>query len=382
MPNGRARKPCIPPCPAVTRPWGDSVSNPEIRDFLLGLASAAFAALCARLVEIIRRRRIRARTTRMYPIEGVYVSTYTDTTGSGTRTVRDMVHINQMGSKFAGHSQDLRTGRQFTFEGEIKNESHLAGTYRGERREDGASGVFYMILELLNTGYIKGVWAGYNAESASIDSGSWNWRKVLPINILDCEPQNSQLPNAVALLNDALGSGFVKLEELQDLSSAPDGWVLAAKGDNGRLQGVATASVMTDSAKQALKDKMLAAGARPSNLMDTKVGILKSIAVAPGSRRKGIGYRLVMEQLSRLNSTGCSSVVALSWESGSADSSLGVLEAAGFNRMATIREYWREPEGQETFDCIRCGQPCECTAIAVRRSLYDFSDSILRSYPQ
>jgi hypothetical protein len=35
-------------------------------------------------------------------------------------------------------------------------------------------------------------------------------------------------------------------------------------------------------------------------------------------------------------------------DSGSNDSSLGVLDAAGFEQVATLPEFWREPQGQET----------------------------------
>jgi N-acetylglutamate synthase-like GNAT family acetyltransferase len=180
------------------------------------------------------------------------------------------------------------------------------------------------------------------------------------------------LPSAVALLNDALGSGFVRVEDIQELCSSAEGIVLVAMDDSGKLEGVGTAVVMEESAKENLEQKLIVAGARRPNIVGTKVGLLQSAAVVPKSRGKGIGLRLVKERLSHLKEAGCLTAVVLAWDSGSVNSSIGVLEAAGFQRVAGIPEYWREPEGQETFDCITCGRPCVCTAIVMRRSLYDF----------
>jgi ribosomal protein S18 acetylase RimI-like enzyme len=175
------------------------------------------------------------------------------------------------------------------------------------------------------------------------------------------------------LLNDALGSGFVTTEELDELAMSRNGMVLLAKNAHGELIGVATAMVMDEEAKAELAQKLADAGVRRANLLGSKVGQLKSSAVVEAARGKGIGLNLVHERLKRLKDLGCSSAIVLAWDSGSEHSSLGVLEAAGFKRVAELPEYWREPEGQETFDCIKCGRPCICTAVVLRRSLYDFA---------
>lgn len=354
--------------------------NADLQNVLLGLVSAAVAALFARLIDLFRKHRKRIETARKHPIAGTYRSTYTDVMDGVTRTIRDSVHITQFGLDFSGYSQNLETGRQFRLEGKIVYEKYLAGTYGGERREDESSGVFYLALDLLNTGYVKGLWAGYGAEAGSVISGEWTWRKVAETTIYECSsPIDPLLSPATALLNDALGSGFVKVEDMKELCSSSDGIVLLTTGETGGLEGVGTAEVMDESAKEALEQRLVAAGVRRPNLVGTEVGLLRSAAVIPARRGQGIGLRLVNERLSRLKKAGCVTAMVLAWDSGDAHSSLGVLQAAGFQRVVDIPAFWREPEGQETFDCIRCGRPCTCTAVVMRRTLYDFAETAVPS---
>lgn len=344
----------------------------DVRDILLGLACAAITTVLARAAQLIHRHWLRVQTARRYPIGGTYISTYTDVMDGVTRVVRDVVLINQSGSTFSGYSRNLTTGRRFNIEGRLVNEKYLTGSYQGASREDESSGVFYLGLDLLRSGQIRGLWAGYGAESASIISGEWNWRHMAQIGVEECTDSSPLLPAAATLLNDALGSGYVSTEDLQGLGESADGVVLLATDDEGRLAGAATASVMSETEKADLERKLVEAGVVRPNVSSPRMGLLKTAAVVPHSRGQGIGLRLVNERLARLKQLNCAAVMVLAWDSGSRHSSLGVLEAAGFERVAELPKYWREPEGQETFDCAKCEGPCECTAVVMRRSLYDF----------
>jgi N-acetylglutamate synthase-like GNAT family acetyltransferase len=351
----------------------------DVRDILLGLACAAITTVLARAAQLIHRHWTRVQTARRYPIGGVYISTYTDVMDGVTRVVRDVVMINQAGSTFSGYSRNLTTGRRFNIEGRLVNEKYLTGSYGGAGREDESSGVFYLGLDLLRSGQIRGLWAGYGAESASIISGEWNWRQMAQIGVEECTGSSfSLLPAAATLLNDALGSGYVSTDELQALCESGDGVVLLATDGEGRLEGAATAGVMSETEKADLERKLVEAGVVRPNVTNTRMGLLKTAAVVPHSRGRGIGLQLVNERLARLKQLGCAAVMVLAWDSGSRHSSLGVLEAAGFQRVTELPKYWREPEGQETFDCAKCEGPCECTAVVMRRSLYDFApDNLL-----
>jgi ribosomal protein S18 acetylase RimI-like enzyme len=346
-------------------------TNSQLQDVAIGLVSAAIAAMFARIVTAVLRYRRRMIAARSYPIDGVYASSYTDEINGALRTIRDEVRIEQHGLEFTGTSRNLETGRGFRLRGRIVEERYLAGTYGGEHRADGAQGTFFMGLDLLEAGYVQGLWAGFGAESGQILSGSWSWRKLDAVDIAEVDPEDRSLAVAASLLNDALGSGYVSPSELEELATSEDGMVLLARGARGQIVGIATAEVMSAPAKAELESKLASAGARRVHLAENKVGMLKSAAVIPTARGKGIGLSLVNDRLNRLKALECSSAVVLAWDSGGKHSSVGVLEAAGFKRVAELPEYWREPAGQETFDCVKCGRPCVCAAIVMRRSLYD-----------
>jgi len=350
--------------------------SPELQNVVLGLVSATIAAICARLFDLARKRKRRHQAVRNHPIGGVYASSYTDEIGGVQRVIRDEVRIFQHGLEFTGISKNLETGRGFLLKGSIVDERYLTGTYGGEHRADGASGVFFMALDLLEIGCIQGLWSGFGAESGLILSGRWSWRKLSDVDIAKATPSDPLLPHASTLLNDALGSGFVTVDDLSQLAAADEGMVLLAKSPHGQVLGVGTAIVMSESDKEELTAKLEAAGVRRANLVGVKVGQVKTAAVVPAARGKGLGLNLVYERLSRLKALGCSTAIVLAWDSGSRQSSIGVLEAAGFSRVVDLPEFWREPEGQETFDCIRCGKPCVCTAVVMRRSLYDFEPRV------
>ena len=63
--------------------------NADLQNVLLGLVSAAVAALFARLIDLFRKHRKRIETARKHPIAGTYLSSYTDVMDGVTRTIRD-----------------------------------------------------------------------------------------------------------------------------------------------------------------------------------------------------------------------------------------------------------------------------------------------------
>lgn len=343
----------------------------ELHDIVIGLASTTIAGVVVCIIGIIRKRKRNADALHKYPVNGVYASSYTDETDGGQCIVRDEVHIEQHGLKFTGFSRELENRRTFRFEGQIVNERFLTGTYGGEHRADDASGVFFMVLDRLQPGLIQGLWAGFGA--GTIVAGKWNWRKLDSVSISESLSDDPSRPLATSLLNDALGSGFVTTRGLDELSSSPDGVVLLARDSRNQLVGVATAMTMNDDSKRVLESKLAEVGVRGANIVRSRVGLFKSLAVIPAAQGKGIGLNLVYEGLGHLKDFGCSTALVLAWDSGTSQSSVGVFEAAGCVRIAELPEYWREPDRQETFDCIKCGRPCACTAIVMRRSLYNLT---------
>ena len=177
-----------------------------------------------------------------------------------------------------------------------------------------------------------------------------------------------EVVRAVALLNENLGAGYVALPRLGD-RMARDEAVLVTAHLGEELVGGAIAEVLGPEEAEDLAETLRRAGRPTTRIDDQVLGLLKTSAVIPSMRRQGIGFRLVEERLRGLEDRGCTAVYAFSWESGSRQSSRGLFEAAGFDHLVRIPDYWYQPPGEETFECIKCGKPCRCAALVMRRSL-------------
>lgn len=167
---------------------------------------------------------------------------------------------------------------------------------------------------------------------------------------------------AAGLLNACLGDGFVQEPDLAAIL-AGRGTLVRACGTDGVLLGTATARVLNQASVYELQQRLHAAGVEKV-LVGNLIGELKSSAVAPQARRQGIGAELVRGRLEYLKSLGCRYVVSASWLSGGgAPTSLGLLERAGFERLAVIPAYWAEEQKAAGWLCSDCGTACRCSAI-------------------
>ena len=182
------------------------------------------------------------------------------------------------------------------------------------------------------------------------------------------DPSAPEVARGVALLNENLGADYVSLPRLADRIARHDAVVVTAHlGEE--LVGSAVAELLRTDEVEDLVQTLRKAGFQSKRFDDRALGLLKTSAVIPRMRGQGIGSRLVEERLSLLANRGCTAVYTFSWESGSRQSSRSLFEAAGFEHVVRIPNYWYEPPGHETFQCIKCGKPCRCAALVMRRSL-------------
>jgi GNAT superfamily N-acetyltransferase len=84
------------------------------------------------------------------------------------------------------------------------------------------------------------------------------------------------------------------------------------------------------------------------------VGILESTAVLPQYRGRGLGRRMAELRIEFLAGVGCRSIIALSWDNGTAQQSRPLLTSIGFVEKGYVRDIW---EGQP---CPFCGESCHC----------------------
>lgn len=99
------------------------------------------------------------------------------------------------------------------------------------------------------------------------------------------------------------------------------------------------------------------------NLQDYRVGLIKSIAVKPEFRHRGIGTNLTIKSIIKLQGFGCDLLFAISWDSQRQDSSKKMFEKLGFQNVLEINNYWTEDSMREGYLCPNCGNPCFCRAI-------------------
>jgi ribosomal protein S18 acetylase RimI-like enzyme len=173
---------------------------------------------------------------------------------------------------------------------------------------------------------------------------------------------------ALLLLSTTLGAHYIAEQEIADLQAGKmHGMALGAFLDNelvgvllGRMLEKETAAEYEAQAKE---------GGATAGLAGQRLGLLQSVAVKPGCRGQGIGTGLSRALLDHLKRAGANAVLAVSWESGTRDSSAGMLEAVGFQRVARVAEFWKGDSLRRGYTCPRCGNPCRCAGVLYLRSM-------------
>lgn len=184
-------------------------------------------------------------------------------------------------------------------------------------------------------------------------------------------PGRSVATEAAALLNESLGSNFIRPSALAELTLEGGGVLIRARSRDGNLLGAATARVLDQKSHTRLQDRLRLAAA-DAGLGGRRVGEIKSIVVAPGARGMGLGTIMLAACLDFLKAGGCRYVVSASWVSADPrHSSLGMFERAGFAQLATIPSYWADDQKVAGYLCPTCGPECVCAAIIVVLPLED-----------
>ncbi len=170
--------------------------------------------------------------------------------------------------------------------------------------------------------------------------------------------ETALLVQGVKLLNDGLGQGYYDLESLRKWCT--DGAVYAAVDpDADILAGIMNVKMfggIPDAPFESYADR-------------GPVGFLKSLVVHPDYRGQGLGKRLNEVVFKWFREQGARTLVTLSWESGSAQSSLKMLQSLGFQVDRVMKAYWYQDSLTHNFGCPVCGDPpCRCDAYLCSRN--------------
>ncbi len=175
----------------------------------------------------------------------------------------------------------------------------------------------------------------------------------------------ASIAGARRLLNDALGAGTYRDEDVAALVRDP-GYLLVAAHLGDLLVGVAGAKILAPGAEPSLA----AFGASNEQLgASRRLGCLDTAAVVSGYRGRGIGMRLAAARISWLRAGGVEVAYAISWMSGQAHTSARVLERLHFTRAGIAHEHFLEMSIRTGYRCPTCGFPCRCAAVLYVKDL-------------
>ena len=212
----------------------------------------------------------------------------------------------------------------------------------------------------------------YPVKRTNMTATAISTRTASDVNLHVGAPGPAVATEAAALLNESLGSGFIRPSELAELTAGHGGVLIRARNRPGQLFGAATARLLGREDVNALQDLLSRAGVE-AGLDGHRIGELKSIVVSPAARGMGLGTTMLAASLDFLKACGCRYVVSASWVSADPQqSSLGMLERAGFAQMATIAAFWADDQKAGGYLCPECGAECVCAAIILVLPLEDW----------
>jgi GNAT superfamily N-acetyltransferase len=176
--------------------------------------------------------------------------------------------------------------------------------------------------------------------------------------------REDDLPEALALLDDAIGAGWFAGP---DLRAAPGRLALVAE-DGGRVAGLAGCRVL---AVEELARTLPAPAAEPfarfaaSRPAAADALMLTVAAVAPSHRGRGLYAAMLAARLEWGAAAGAGVAAALGWSPPDGCHIEGSVLRAGFARLAEV------PGPVEGFSgaCPYCGESCRCDYVLFARRL-------------
>jgi len=102
------------------------------------------------------------------------------------------------------------------------------------------------------------------------------------------------------------------------------------------------------------------------------VGYIKSLLVTESWRGKRIGHTLLKNMLHCFCSFDCHHVICDAW-----DEAVTFWEKEGFSIQSRVANYWYHESYSTSNFCIKCGSPCTCDAIIMKKTLHPTTDGKL-----
>ncbi|MCW2607328.1 MAG: GCN5-related N-acetyltransferase [Frankiales bacterium] len=300
-------------------------------------------------------------TSRRYPVAGVYASSYEDRVDGEIVTTKAVARITQRGRRLSGHTENLSDQRAWGLEARLTRDGRIYGTYRSADPYDEGTGGFF--LERAARGRLEGMWAGYDSTNKSIESGRYSF---WPLPECEVEPlEEAHVPAALSIVGEALGKRYIGREELESYARREEGkWAFVAKDRAGRVVGAATCMLLEPTAfLGSLPVDQAEAVARLMPGLDfERIGVLKSIAIAPAAEQQGLGTALTRRVMEQLWSAGATSIVTIGWTDAQGCHVEGLVRGLAFKPVGALSDFWCQDSVAKGYECPTCGSPCRCEA--------------------
>ena len=113
----------------------------------------------------------------------------------------------------------------------------------------------------------------------------------------------------------------------------------------------------------------------PPEILDAdkkgNLAVIDVVAVAPGQRRKGVGFSLLQALHDGLIGVGADKLLVTFRRGPGASNVHGLMQSLGFDLWHKLPSYWHEACVRGDFKCAdRKGGECVCEAMVFRKSVY------------
>ena len=183
------------------------------------------------------------------------------------------------------------------------------------------------------------------------------------------EPRwHSQL---LELSTTVFGEGYFSNPWLQVRDAGA--FMYIAREDDNRILGFAHGMILQ---KKSLREYLGTDVADfPPDILEAdaagKLAVIDVVAVAPGQRRKGIGFSLLQATHDGLVGIGADKLLVTFRRGPGASSVYGLMKSLGFDLWRKLPSYWRDACNRGDFKCAdRQGDRCVCEAMIFRKSVY------------
>ena len=177
-----------------------------------------------------------------------------------------------------------------------------------------------------------------------------------------------------AILDASLGAGFMGVGELAayalDPFSERQFGIVATGPDAGAPIGVALVDVPDNMADfrtmmpdEHAADRVLGLFG-PLHRTISRIGLLRTVAVEPDARQRGVASLLVTRAVDGLWEAGADRVICIGWVRDGTCAVQGALTRAGFAPVGHLPHFWLEDSLERGYACPDCPNGhCRCGAV-------------------